>query len=442
MSFKELFSNHIADLTKRCDEILTDMGREVLVLGSGSESVYFEDDQHLPFRPSHHFGWFCPHKAPESLLVIRKGQKPELLLFQPVDFWYDHANVSSEFWASSLEVKSFTTIDDMWDALNSDLKSEKNILFYGPQGRQQDRAKLSGYLINETVLSARLCWERSFKTPYEVACLSKANEIAAIGHKRAKELFLEGASERQVHLGYLLATSSLESELPYTTIVGLNEKGAVLHYQEKRANVDSGHSLLIDAGVTCNGYASDITRTYTSLKANPVYSSMVIEMDKGQIELCKSIKVGENFSDIHRKANEMVGKVLIDHNVITASSPEDAFACGLTEVFFPHGFGHQLGLFVHDVAGFQSDKQGAQVSERKYKYLRSYRDIADGMVFTVEPGLYFIESLLSAAKKGPLNDRINWPLVAQFKPCGGIRIEDNIAIVGGSIRNLTREFLA
>lgn len=441
MNPEQLFSEHSESILIRCRQILSDMSRKALVLGAGTESMYFEDDQPSVFRPLHHFSWFCPHRAPESLLLIQEDGKPALYLFQPDDFWYDHESVSAEFWASSFDIKTFATIDEMWTVLARDLSALTNVLFYGAPGKQMDRAKLCGHIINDSVLNARLNWERSFKTSYEIASISQANKTAALGHLKAKELFLEGASERQIHLGYLAATDALESELPYTTIVGLNEKGAVLHYQEKRRQVRNGKSLLIDAGVMCNGYASDITRTHTALTADPVFCSMAIAMDTGQQDLCSSIQVGQNFADIHRNAHLLVGNVLLDHKIIKSSSAEDAFEDGITNLFLPHGFGHLLGLFVHDVAGLQTNKQGAMVTERKYKYLRSYRDVAEGMVFTVEPGLYFIDTFLEPARQGQFADRINWQLVDQLKPYGGIRVEDNIAIENGVPKNLTREFL-
>jgi Xaa-Pro dipeptidase len=60
------------------------------------------------------------------------------------------------------------------------------------------------------------------------------------------------------------------------------------------------------------------------------------------------------------------------------------------------------------------------------------------MVVTVEPGLYFIDSLLAALRSGPHADAVNWPLVERLSPYGGIRIEDNLAVTTSGAENLTR----
>jgi Xaa-Pro dipeptidase len=62
------------------------------------------------------------------------------------------------------------------------------------------------------------------------------------------------------------------------------------------------------------------------------------------------------------------------------------------------------------------------------------------MVLTIEPGLYFIDLLLERLRLDPaLSRAVNWDLIAQLKPFGGIRIEDNVVVTKEGCRNLTRE---
>jgi Xaa-Pro dipeptidase len=60
------------------------------------------------------------------------------------------------------------------------------------------------------------------------------------------------------------------------------------------------------------------------------------------------------------------------------------------------------------------------------------------MVFTIEPGCYFIPMLLEALRQGPLGNEVNWPAVEALVPCGGIRIEDNVLVTDDAPRNFTR----
>jgi Xaa-Pro dipeptidase len=64
------------------------------------------------------------------------------------------------------------------------------------------------------------------------------------------------------------------------------------------------------------------------------------------------------------------------------------------------------------------------------------------MVFTIEPGLYFIDSLLSELKKSPNGKHVNWSRVDDFRKFGGIRIEDDVVVTERGHENLTRDAFA
>ena len=66
------------------------------------------------------------------------------------------------------------------------------------------------------------------------------------------------------------------------------------------------------------------------------------------------------------------------------------------------------------------------------------RTIEANWVVTVEPGIYFIDPLLKQLQQGKHRNAIDWALVAQLRPCGGIRIEDNVLITEDGPQNLTR----
>jgi Xaa-Pro dipeptidase len=124
---------------------------------------------------------------------------------------------------------------------------------------------------------------------------------------------------------------------------------------------------------------------------------------------------------------------------VTKVSGDDALDRGVTSVFFPHGIGHLLGLQVHDVGGVMDDIKG---SERKrpegHPYLRLTRMLEPGVVVTVEPGIYFIDSLLAAARKDHRRTLIDWAVVDELRPFGGIRIEDNVVATASKPENMTR----
>jgi Xaa-Pro dipeptidase len=109
----------------------------------------------------------------------------------------------------------------------------------------------------------------------------------------------------------------------------------------------------------------------------------------------------------------------------------------VTRAFYPHGLGHSLGLQTHDVGC------ALRKPREKNALLRNTSDIAVDQVFTIEPGIYFIDSLLEGLRAQPAGATVDWSAVDVLAPFGGARIEDDVHVVGGEavVRNLTREHL-
>jgi Xaa-Pro dipeptidase len=196
-------------------------------------------------------------------------------------------------------------------------------------------------------------------------------------------------------------------------------------------------SFLIDAGGNFNGYASDITRTYSYKRDK--FSELVSRMDQLMLNTVDRLKPGISYVDIHVAAYQEVAEVLEEFEFINVGANE-AVETGVVSTFFPHGIGHHLGLQTHDVGGFMGDERGTHVdTPEQHPFLRASRVIEASQVFTIEPGLYFIDSLLADLKASQHGHMINWSNVDEMRKFGGIRIEDNIIVHQGKNENMTRD---
>ena len=97
---------------------------------------------------------------------------------------------------------------------------------------------------------------------------------------------------------------------------------------------------------------------------------------------------------------------------------------------------------MHDVAGF-SDVDGKLIPRPEgHPFLRMTRTLAPGMVVTIEPGLYFIPTLLAKLREGPRARSIDWKKVDHLTRFGGVRIEDEVHCTDGAPENITRDAFA
>jgi len=434
---QDLYADHVRTRRERASAALSEAGFDAMLLDAGSPFRYWADDQDAPHHEAPHFAHWVPLEGPQHLLLVRPGEEPLLARVAPEDYWYEKAPLGAPFWLAQCDVREVPTRAAAWELVASDARGTA---YVGDAPAEAEGRGFRASQQNPAALVARLDWDRSYKTAYEVACLEEAERMAARGHVAARAAFEAGASELEIHHAYVQAVGCVDKELPYESIVGLDEKGAILHYTGKRAE-GGGEVLLIDAGARHLGYASDITRTWTRPGCEAGFRELVEGMDSLQQELCAAVRPGLPYPDLHARAHRAIGSLLCEAGVLRADV-DQALELGLTRPFFPHGLGHFLGLQVHDVAGHQREPGGGRVEPPpEHPFLRTTRTIEQGQVFTVEPGLYFIEMLLRPHRAGDTARHFDWERIERLAPCGGIRIEDNVLVTADGHRNLTRPLI-
>ena len=203
--------------------------------------------------------------------------------------------------------------------------------------------------IDSSALLPRL---RIVKEPRELEMIKKAVAATRRGHLAAMRSVRPGWNERQL-------TELVEAEfrvgggqgLGFGTIVAAGRNAASLHYTGGEGSINAGEMILIDAGASVGGYASDITRTFPATgvfttKQRADYD-LVLEAQNAAVT---KLRAGVHFRDLSEAAKDVFRRAgRIDE--------------------FTHGLGHFVGLHVHD-AGDTS------------------QPIPAGAVLTIEPGLY------------------------------------------------------
>ena len=214
------------------------------------------------------------------------------------------------------------------------------------------------------------------KSPADIEMLREACRISAAGHAEAMRFTRPGMAEREVQAVLEYVFRSLGSDRDgYPAIVASGPNAVILHYVDNDRRMGEGELLLIDAGAEFGYFSADITRTFPVggrfTGAQRAIYDLVLAAQHDAIGACRP---GTPFTDLHDIAVRTITSGLVDLGVLPGPI-DDAIRYGWYREFFNHGTGHWLGMDVHDAGAYATDRHA--------------RPLEPGMVFTVEPGIYF-----------------------------------------------------
>jgi Xaa-Pro dipeptidase len=428
-----LFKQHIDEKLARFQVILAASEYNHLIIGSGSGKLQFQDDMAYPFKANPYFReWLPLDKRSHCFLHIQSSaHKPRLYLLCKEDIWHTTPQELPKEFSEHLEVIHFVNTDEL---KNTICKHQEDLIFIN---ETNDFDMPENQWNPPQVLNA-IDYQRRSKTAYEHACIRQATRLAVPAHRAAESAFMAGATELEIASTYLSACKKSENEMPYAIIAGINEHAAILHHHQLNSQPVEPRSFLIDAGVQYNNYASDITRTYAYDKGSDFFA-MIEHLDNAQQQLVAEGGIGKSPMDLQFSAQQKIAQILIEFKLLKVSV-EQALDSNIISTFFPHGLGHHLGSNVHDKGSRLANPQGELITpSTKYPNLRASAPMQANQVYTVEPGIYFIPSLLDKLR-AQQPDSLDWKQIEQWIPYGGIRVEDNIILhADGRIENITRQ---
>jgi Xaa-Pro aminopeptidase len=406
---------------RRRQQIAEKFPGETLVIPTGPEKVRANDTNHL-FRPGSDFVYLTGDHDPESVLVINPDGEATLYVHprSPRDtdeFFKDR--VLGELWVgrrrtlgeksaelgirtahlkdldlSTLPTASTRVLRDLDEAIDKQV------------ARADDQ--------RDHDLAVAISEFKLIKDDWEIAQLQDAIDATVRGFEDVARVLPADrpVPERLLDGVFLLRARHDGNDLGYSSIVGAGAHATILHWIRNDGHTKPGELLLMDMGVEGRHlYTADVTRTIpVSGTFSPLQRQVYDIVYASQQAGIDTVKPGVRYKEIRDACNLVLAQGLADLGVLPCSV-EEAMA-GDSEVFRRwtlHGFGHMLGIDVHDCA-----------NARKEMYVDG--QLWEGYCLTVEPGLYFQseDELVPAELRGI-----------------GVRIEDDILVTADGNRNLS-----
>ena len=411
-----------ATFAARRRELVSRMGPEALTIIFSGRAPVRSNDVHFRFRTNSDFYYLSGFEEEDCTLVITAE---ECVLFLP-DADAEHAvwhgpqlGVASA--AETLGVDRALPVDGLAAELPNLLKNrttlyyqygrspESDLLIFGKTDLALRRAR-RGETAPVRVLHPQLLLHemRLIKSPVEQAALRECARVTAAAHVEAMSRTRPGVRENELEAIFQYHFRRENGQEGYPAIVASGKNACVLHYIKNNRRIEEGDLVLIDAAVEKDYQNADVTRTFPASRrfsgAQREVYDLVLAVQKRAIE---RVVVGSNMEALHGSVVRELTEGLVEIGALTGTV-EEIVERELYKKYFMHGTGHWLGSDVHDVGSYYSDGRP--------------RLFVDGMVLTVEPGLYFSPD----APDVP-------PAFAGI----GVRIEDDVLVRGPGPENLT-----
>ena len=381
-----------------------------LVIPAGSLKQRSNDTDY-PFRAhsafAHLTGW-AADSEPDSMLV-----------FEPTDDGHDVTlyfreradRTTTEFYADA-------TVGEFWIGPRPSLAGVAADLDIATAHLDEYTEVDGSLVLDESEDLTRVVSElRLVKDDYEIAEMRRAVDITAQGFddiiRALPDAVSHARGERVVEGVFHRRAREDGNGEGYDTIAASGPHACYLHWTRNDGTVVPGDLILVDAGVEADSlYTADITRTLPVSGTFSEVQRRVYETVREAADAAfAAARIGVRFREVHEAAMKVIAARVAEWGLlpVTAQEALDADAGGQHRRYMVHGTSHHLGIDVHDCA-----------QARREMYYDGI--LAPGMVFTIEPGLYFqIDDLTVPAEYRGI----------------GVRIEDDILMTEDGPVNLS-----
>lgn len=429
---------------KRRTALMNSVKGGILILPGNTESAMNYPSNTYHFRQDSNFSYFTGLEIPNLALIMDLDNNTTILYgddFEIDDIIWMGPQPSVSELAAKGGIVSTASFNEYHNAVKF-AKSEGKNIHYLPPYRDETKIQFNTLLdIPFDALKAKASVEfikavvalREIKEPEEIEQMEKACHTGYKMETTAMKMSKPGIYEREIAGAIEGIAIGDGGGVSFPVI--LSQHGETLHNHDHSQILESGKLLLIDCGAE-NGqnYCSDYTRTIpVSGKFSPIQKQIYEIVLKANVDAIAAVKPGVKYIDIHLLACKVIAEGLKEAGIMKGDV-DAAVKAGAHALFMPHGLGHMLGMDVHDMEGLGENYVGYNDSIKRSEqfgtaYVRLGKELKPGFVLTVEPGIYFIPTLIDIWKKeGKFTEFINYDKVEEFKTFGGIRIEDDILV--------------
>lgn len=410
------------EFTARRERVFEQMqDNSALLIFTESEKRRNNDCDYL-FRPDSYFWYLSGFAEPKSaILLVKQADKTESIIFvrkkDPLMETWNGKRLGIENAPKTLQFHESFDVEEINAVLAKKLANltacyyakglqewGDNILFSTFDEMNANRQKTPTTLIDWQPMLSEM---RLIKSELEIALIQQACHISSMAHIRAMKQTRPNRYELEIEGEMQHEFTRFGARFPaYNFIVAGGENACILHYNENDQVLNDGDLLLIDAGAEFAYYAGDITRTFPINGKFSEPQKELYELTLTMIkEATKLLVPDSSIKAANDKAVQILTEGLVRLGILTGNVDELIEQKAYRQ-FYMHGLGHWLGLDVHDVGDYGTERD---------------RPLQIGMVLTVEPGIYI-------PKEADVPE--------QYKGIG-IRIEDNLLITDYGNKNLT-----
>ena len=424
---KKLTQEHFQE---RRDILAGEMGLRSIAIIATSPVAMRNNDADYKYRADSSFFYLTGFAEPEAVAVIETFDTEEegycYSLFcrernREMEIWngyragidgaIENYEADEAFAIESLDeeiIGKLTDKDKVFYRIGHDVDFDIRVAKWVKKAEQQQRGGFNTparlIQLNRIVDEMRL-----HKSADEIELMQIASDISAEAHTRAMKAVKPGMMEYalEAELNYVFGKNGCVPA--YNSIVGGGENACILHYVENDQELKDGDLVLIDAACEYQLYASDITRTFpVNGKFSPEQKALYNIILDSQIAAIDAVRIGNSYKEPHNVAVKILVQGLLDLGIMQGDL-EQIIASESYRQFYMHGTGHWLGMDVHDVGS--------------YKMNSHWRNYAEGIVVTIEPGLYIAPDDSTVDEK--------WRGI-------GIRIEDDVVVTKNGPLVLTK----